>query len=348
MRICVVSERLAPPFDEGFKNAAISLIREWSKQHELLALTCSGADIHEPLISNIAANRLFLSAPMLRAIRRFRPKITYYIPTASTTAFSFGRARVLRAASRGGKVVLVALQPRRPGRLSAHIIRLLPPDLLLSASPEAIDLLPRMGCPAIVIPLGVDLDRFAPGAPSGKPTLREKHGIPRNSRVILHVGHIKRERNVQMMAQLQAKLGCQAVVIGSTSTDQDLAVAQELCQAGVVVISEYVDIVQAYHLADAYIFPVWSDMAAIGVPLSVLEAMACNLPVVTTPFGGLPGLFEEHPEDGLWFASSNDHLVGCARAMAGQSQSRTRDMVSSLSWSDVARGIVEMTQGMLG
>ena len=44
-RICVFSERLATPFDEGIKNVALAVIRELSCDHSLLPLTTFGEDV---------------------------------------------------------------------------------------------------------------------------------------------------------------------------------------------------------------------------------------------------------------------------------------------------------------
>jgi len=46
---------------------------------------------------------------------------------------------------------------------------------------------------------------------------------------------------------------------------------------------------EAYRAADAYLFPSHSE----GLPLTVLEAMAYGLPVVTTAVGSLPEFFED-------------------------------------------------------
>ena len=46
---------------------------------------------------------------------------------------------------------------------------------------------------------------------------------------------------------------------------------------------------QAFSEADIYVFPTWGE----GMPLSVLEAMAYGLPVVTRPVGGLADFFEQ-------------------------------------------------------
>jgi len=49
---------------------------------------------------------------------------------------------------------------------------------------------------------------------------------------------------------------------------------------------------EIYQLSDCYIFPITFEGGGISILLSVLEAMACNLPVVTTKFGGLPAIFK--------------------------------------------------------
>ena len=183
MKLCLLSERLAPPFDEGFKNVAVHLGDEWAAQPglQVLRLTCFGQDVDEHDIHNVAANRLFLSWPLARAIRRHAPDILYYLPTAAATLSSLLRAALLRFYARPDKLALIILQPRRYSARSRRLWQLgarwLSPDLLLAPSSSTLRATPSLPCAKAAIPLGVDLEHFVPSAPEQKAALRRKYGL---------------------------------------------------------------------------------------------------------------------------------------------------------------------------
>jgi len=198
-------------------------------------------------------------------------------------------------------------------------------------------------CPVHFLPSGVDTSRFVPVDDARKKDLRRKHGVDEGAFVVLHVGHINRGRNVQIFETVARVGDIQVMLVGSTSTPHDEDLARQLKQAGVRLIREYVPhIEEIYQLADAYIFPVVSEDAAIGVPLSVLEAMACNLPVVTTPFGGLPGIFPKG--NGFVYFNGENDLPASIDAVRRLQQSSTRGMVEPYDWKNVASGAIEMIQ----
>jgi len=318
-RICLFSERIARPFDEGFKNVALAIIRELSKRADLLALTAFGQDVPEYGIVNLRANRGLLSVELGGAIRDFSPELLCYIPTASYTLPSFLRARVLEWYARGARVDMIALQPRTLGLMARALVPLVRPDYVWVQSPGSRAELEALGCRVGILPSGVDTERFRPVRPAVKARLRAEHGISGEEFVVLHVGHINPNRNVETLGRVQELPGCQAVLAGSTSTPQDAELVSRLRDKGVRVYTGYLEHVEElYQMADCYFFPVASPTGCIEMPLSILEAMASDLPVVTTRYGGVPSAFSE--AGGLLYGEDAEELlvqVKAARHLAG-------------------------------
>ncbi|MBA7685613.1 D-inositol-3-phosphate glycosyltransferase [subsurface metagenome] len=342
-RISVVSEELNPPFDEGIKNFVYNLIKQLLKNNSVLAFSIRGDKTGERYIKRLNVNKTFLSYPLFKEIRHFAPAIVLYVPSPSATISSFMRTKVLKLYARKAKIVMIALQPSEYSFLSRKFIPLLIPDLTLVQSASVLKRLSTFGCCAKLIPSGVNLKRFRPVAKERKLGLRSKYGINADKFTILHVGHINRNRNIQILKELQSNSN-QMLVVGSTSTGQDKHLVEELEMTGIKVITDYLENVEEiYQLSDCYVFPVVSERASIEVPLSVLEAMACNLPVVATRYGGLPIMFNSE-DNGLFFLDKLKDLSNKVEKVKQLNHCETQRMVEPYSWREVAKRILELVE----
>ncbi len=331
MRILLFSERIAPPFDEGIKAVAIQMGRHLRARHEVCFLTTFGQDVPEERVTNLPSNPLLWSPWVAAAVARFRPELILYIPTACATPASFWRSRMLRLYGRGAPVALIALQIRRYGGVAREVMSVLRPELVLVQSEATRASLAPMGCRLLALPPAVDIERFRPRSAEERRALRRQYALDPAAYVALHVGHLNRGRNVQALAALQGLDGVQVVVVGSSSSPQEDALVRELKGTGVRVIREYVaHIEDLYALADCYLFPVRGENSAIDLPLSVLEAMACDLPVVTTRYGGLAAYLS--PTDGLRFVEDPSEMADALAAVRRVEHPGTRRQVSGDAW----------------
>jgi glycosyltransferase involved in cell wall biosynthesis len=343
--VCIISEDLSQPIDEGIKHFAYSLIKGCTGDCDVLGLSVrSPGSIDNSDTSSVKTNKLFLSLRLRAAIRSFRPDVICYVPSASATLFSFLRSRMLKLYWPAVRVVMVSLQPRQYNPVSQRLIRFLSPDMVFVQDEVAMKRLLGLGCHARLLPSGVDLKKFTPVSAEKKAELRSKYHLEPQTFTVLHVGHATTGRNIELLAQVQHKYHAQVVFVGSSLQHEDRhTLTSHLQGNGVVVLNEYFpNIEEIYQLADCYLFPVFSDRACIGVPLSVLEAMACNLPVVSVRYGNLPALFEEGR--GLVYADTPEKLIqGIAAVRNYNGGCQTREKVTPYSWQRIARYVLETT-----
>lgn len=332
-KVLFVREDLMPPFDEGMKIFSLRTLNALRKIAEVRVA-------HDALGVPRGLNRLLLAPRAAAAALRYRAHRVIYIPEASITINSFVRARMMEMLL-PCPVVLVGLQARRYSERQARIIRRIAPRRLFVLSQAMADGLESMGVQARVLPFGIDRDAFSP-APEKKEMLRARYGVRAGSRVVLHVGHIRRERNLGWLLELQRAIsGTQVLIVGSTTTEADEGLRRELEDGGVLVIRDYLPhIEEAYQLADCYVFPVQREDAAMELPLSVLEAMSANLPVASTRFGRLLEIFREDKD--LRYAESAGQMIDAVRGLLKHgAECRNRDKTAGLEWGETAQALLE-------
>src|SRR5262249_24792019 len=152
---------------------------------------------------------------------------------------------------------------------------------------------------------------------------------------------LKEGRGVLALKAIQAIPGMQALLIASSSTSADAGLRRDLQQAGVRVVDRHrADIEEHYRAADVYVFPVRSSLGAIELPLSILEAMATNLPIVTTRFGGVPALLEGAGA-GVAFLDTDVEMPRVLLELRKDRPSPDlRSRLATLTWAGMADAIV--------
>lgn len=313
-KILFISEALSIPFDEGIKNIAFSLHKYLKIKTDSLSVTTAGNITKNLEIIKVCLNKLFLNYNLRTVINKYNPDVILYLPEASITFNSFIRLMVLKAMNNTSRVVIIGVKKAEYTSIQKKVITtMMKPDLLLLLGKFEMSLFKEAGFKVDVLPPAVDCDRFCPAAKDEKNKIREEYNIPKNIKVVLHVGHIRATRNVEALLKVQEIENIQVVIVGSTSTVVEKDIKERLTGAGIRVVDEFIpDISKMYKMSDIYTFPVINNIACIDMPLSVLEAMACNLPVITTRFGGLSEHFQE--DVGFRFYNNIEELTALVKS----------------------------------
>jgi glycosyltransferase involved in cell wall biosynthesis len=223
-------------------------------------------------------------------VRRTRPDAVQYIPYSGLTRASLVRLRALTSLVPAAVKSIAVLQ-------ASDDVRKAPvgctADVALFSSERLRRRHSAIARSGVVIPPVVDNERFRPAA-EPRDEIRRSLALDADRPMILHVGHLAPSRGLDALADLARAGDWSVTMVASTSTPVDSEIKASLENAGVNIVRRYLpDIERYYQAADVYVFPVEREQGSVEIPLSVLEAMACNTPVVSTRFGGLPELFEE-------------------------------------------------------
>jgi glycosyltransferase involved in cell wall biosynthesis len=168
----------------------------------------------------------------------------------------------------------------------------------------------RAGVRTQLLQLEVPPDRIS--ALDG-PSARERLGLSSEQQIHLHVGHATPGRNLHALQPLAAR-GLLLLVL-SPYTELDRSALPQ--GPGVRVVHERVDVGDYYRAADVYVFPTVDPTATIGLPVSVLEALANGLPVVARR-SPMTARWEGDPA--VTLVDSDDELVQQAERAASRSR----------------------------
>lgn len=139
-----------------------------------------------------------------------------------------------------------------------------------------------------VIPNFVDLDRFKR---TPQPSL-EKRYKPNGEKLLVHVSNFRTLKRVQdvvkTFALVKEKINAKLLLVGDgpDRTDVEQLTRQMGLSQDVFFLGKYEAVEEILSVADVFLMP--SESETFG--LAALEAMACEVPVVSSDIGGIPEL----------------------------------------------------------
>lgn len=225
-------------------------------------------------------------------------------------------------------------------------------DLYLSVSRGLVDTYLAYGMPAdriLEVPNGIDLDRFRPATIAERRALRRRLNLPDGRPLVIFVGFFSRDKQPRVLfdAWLQLHRAKQAdttlVFVGATKSayfevDDQIGerMRHDADQAGLsdrLVFAGAIHHVEDYfRAADLFVLPSRRE----GLPVALMEAMACGLPSVASR---LPGSTETIIDDGVngLLVAPGDHAALAAALASVLADARLASALSAAARATVER-----------
>lgn len=206
-------------------------------------------------------------------------------------------------------------------------------DLLVGVSNESVAALeaeyPGSGKKAVAILNPVDTERFTPD-PELRRAGRERLGLPDSSVAVLMSGVLHKQKGMHLgllaFAQLTAKFPQARLITAGAGPEKErlAALAMELGVADKVTFCGHIpngEMPLYYNSADIYLNP---TLRMEGLPLVLIEAMACGLPVITSKIGGTGSSIEDGKSGYFVKPGDMEGLKNCLSALLRDAGLRER------------------------
>lgn len=299
----IVSNSLLEKTDEGCVKVAGSLIKRLKNSNDDVYVI-SFERQSELSDKHLELNKLLISKDLKKIIKNKKDRVLYFPFPARPIATAL-RIFTLSRYAKQGLDVLVSMQTKIDP-ISKLVLKLSGANFLL-LSEDAYKRFKAIASEKRVTYLktGVDTKKFLPVSIDRQIELKKKYGFDPEKPLILHVGHLNRGRNVAELTKISNEYQVLLVVSTLTKSEQDEELRTELLSnTNIRIIDSYMpDIQEIFAMCDVYFFPVIEYGKCIDVPLSCMEAAACNKPIITTKYGEMKA-FEG--KEGFYFINSFD------------------------------------------
>lgn len=288
--------------DEGFSHLSNRFQLYFSKYYDIKCLNTYDA----------------IKPYSIQSIFQFKPDIIHYL--TGPTIRSLIILKIIKLLSiNKAKTVVSATRPYLSTK-SLKLIKFFKPDMILTQASKWDDIFSDSGIPTSFVPNPIDINKFRVLSTS-KDILRKKYDLPLNKKLLLHVGHIKKNRDIELLVKKFKSVSreeYQLIVVGSIFFEKDSSLENYLISNGFIVINKFLEnIEEIYNACDYYIFHIpklsreyfpkkYQEIGVIDMPLSILEALACGLPVISSPIDSIENLIKDIKTPPVEFLS-DDH-----------------------------------------
>ncbi len=325
----IVSDCVKDNLDEGCIKVASTVSKRLKKSGaKVVAVNCNCNYADQ----SVSANKAFTNSALYEAIGNAKGNILY-IPFASNTLGS--AIRTFNLAKKTKKRVSVIFTLRWKMNCMTRAILQLSHCQIVTISKDSYEYfskeLPKLK--VFNVTTGVDIGKFHPVAETEKKELKKKYQLPADKTIVLHVGHLKHERNIDVFLNLDDKMYVVLVFSGTTEHDNELEKSLK-SKSNIRVIDNYIPCIEElYQASDVYVFPIVEENNSIDVPLSALEAAGCNCKIISTNYKEV-AYFED--TKGL-LRVKNEEIVGLQpllERIVGMNEVSTYKIAKKYDWSN--------------
>lgn len=191
----------------------------------------------------------------------------------------------------------------------------------------------------IIFSVGIQVDKFIPVSAERQRALKKKYGFDPSKQLVVHVGHCSKGRGLEDFAKIHT---VQRMVVAS-GMFEDGNVVHILNEANVKIHKGYLENVEeVYQMADAYLFPTQSTEFVISIPLSVMEALSCGVPVIG--YKGFKNLNEITGSEGAITLIDNAEQIDEVLPEVIKKKCNHSLLEKPMSWSEVAQSVLRMVR----